>query len=208
MFMDLMETEGTEQLNLPCHLLLFAKRALDIALCVAFGGGVAFVVLLFPFAQAQEQLRVSVADVNLQRHDRIAFLFGQAEQLVDLRFVHQQLARSRRVGRIEPVALLERADMHVVDKNLAVADRRKRIPDVHSAIADRFDFSSRQDHARFVGVFDEIIMGSFFVLREYLAFTFLTHVHPPPEAPRGSLPDINCINSGGQKQGCAATADA
>ncbi|MNW68183.1 hypothetical protein D3C74_468960 [compost metagenome] len=66
--------------------------------------------------------------------------------------------------------------MHVVDMDLAVPDRCERIPDIHPGVPNRLDLRAGEHHARFVGIFDEIIMGSFFVLRQHLTVTLLTHV--------------------------------
>lgn len=180
------------------HLLLLPKHALDIPLGIAFGGVGAFVVLLFPFAEAEKKLCIAVFDVNFQRNDGVALLLGQAEQFTDLGFVQQQLARTSRIDRIEPVPLLERADVHVMDVDFPVPDRRKSVPDVRPSVPKRFDLGPGEHHAGLVGILDEIIMGSFFILGKYLAVGFLRHVHPPhPKL----LPELNCINSPGQNQG-------
>ncbi|MMZ68003.1 hypothetical protein D1872_306480 [compost metagenome] len=89
--------------------------------------------------------------------------------------MHQQLARPGRIGRVVSVPLLKRADVHVVDVNFAVSDRRERVADVHPGVPDRLDLGPGQHHARFVRILDEIVMGSFFVLGQHLAVIFLRH---------------------------------
>ncbi|MNM61138.1 hypothetical protein D3C81_724330 [compost metagenome] len=82
--------------------------------------------------------------------------------------------------------------MHVVDMNLTITDRSKSIPNVHSCVAYRLDLRTRQHHTCFISVFDEVVMGSFFVLSQYLAIIFLHHADPPHES--SCLLEINCIN--------------
>lgn len=158
------------------HFLLLAKRPLDIALRVLLGRGFTLVVVLLAFAETDETLGVAVANVHLKRHDRVAFLLGLAVQLVNLRFVHEQLARPRRVGRIEPVALGERADMHVMQENLAVPDRREGVVQVRAAAPKRLDLRAGQHHARLEGFFDEVIVRRFLVLsKRFVVLVFLPH---------------------------------
>lgn len=159
--------------------LLLAQRPLNVALRIAFGGGFALVVLLLPFAKTDQQLRVAVADINLERHDRISLLLGLAQQLVNLRLMQQQLARAGRIDRVEPVALLERADVHIVDEHFPVSDRSESVVNIRLAHPNRFNFRSCQYHARFERFLNEIVMGSFLILSELLAVTLLTHALTP-----------------------------
>ena len=165
-------------IQLSGHLLLLPQYALDIALSIALCGGVALVVLLFPLTKAKKQLGIAVADVNLQRHNGISLLLGQAEQLTNLCFMHQQLARPGRIGRIVPIPLLERTDMHIVYVNLTITNRSKGIADIHPGVTDRFDLRPRQHHARFIGILDKVVMGSLLILGQHLAVAiiFLRHV--------------------------------
>jgi len=150
------------------NLLTLAQRPLDIALCVPLGGGFALVVQLFPFAEADQHFGVAVAYIHLQRHKRKAFLLGQAEQLMNLHLMQQQLARSRRVRRVVAVAFFVRADVHIVQENLAVADGCERIVQVCAAAPERLDLGTGQHDPRFVRVLDEVVVGRFFVLRQRL----------------------------------------
>lgn len=165
--------------NLPRNLLLLPQRALNVPLGILFGGGFAFVVLLFTFAEADQQLCITVARVNLQRHDRVAFLLRLAEQLGNLLLMKQQLARTRWIGRVMPVALLERTDMHIVNEHFTVPDRRKSIVDVRFAVPNRLDLRTREHDARFVRLFDKIIMGRLLILRERLVVVLLAHAYSP-----------------------------
>ena len=138
--MEIMHSTATAGRScLAGHLLLLAQRALYVPLGISLGCGIALVVLLLAFAQTNQQLGVAVADINLQRHQRVAFLLSETEQFVNFGFLEKKLARSRRIARIEPVTLFERANMHIMNERFAVTNQRERIADVGPAVAQRLD---------------------------------------------------------------------
>ncbi|MNB96967.1 hypothetical protein D3C75_441840 [compost metagenome] len=81
-------------------------------------------------------------------------------------------------------------------EDLAAANRGESVPDVRASIAQRFDFRSREDHARLVGILDKIIMGSLFVLGEHFPVCFFTHDnHSLNRLMRRKTSDLYCIKT-------------
>ncbi|MNR25470.1 hypothetical protein D3C85_1426240 [compost metagenome] len=69
--------------------------------------------------------------------------------------------------------------MHVVDVNFTVPNGGESISNIDTGIPDGFNLRSRQHHACFKRVFNEVVMGSFLVLGQNFPVTFLTHVLTP-----------------------------
>jgi hypothetical protein len=65
-----------------------------------------------------------------------------------------------------------------MDEYFSVADRRKRVTDIRFTPPHRLDLRASQYHARFVSLFDKIIMGRLFVLSErFIVRILLAHDH-------------------------------
>lgn len=99
---------GVPGIPLKCGLLLLAQRPLYVPLGIAAFRRFPLVVQFLPFGQTEQQFRVPVLDINLQRNQGVSLLLGGAQQLVDFLAVKEQFPGSRRVRRIEPVAVRKR----------------------------------------------------------------------------------------------------
>src|SRR5258708_16392692 len=123
----------------------------------------AFVVELLALGEAEFNLGAPAAEVNLQRHHRVALFAGMAPPAVDLAPMHQQLARAdflvtelsgRRVG----------ADMHAVQERLTVFDPRVAVTQVDLVRAQRFDFGAGQCESALKRLLDTEILPSFAIV--------------------------------------------
>ena len=160
--------------------MLLTQRSLDVALGIALLGVFPLVVFLFPFAESDEHFGEAIFRVDFQGHQDITVPFHESEQLVDFFALEQKLASPGRIVRIAPIPLFIRADVHVVNEGLPLADGGKAVGNVRPARADRFDFGSGEDDARLVRFLDKIVVGSFFILRKRLVKCLLGHQRSLP----------------------------
>jgi hypothetical protein len=92
------------------------------------------------------ELGASLADVELQRHEREALRLAASDQLGDLVPVEEQLpGRGRLV--VVPVPLLVRRDVRADQPRLAALDAGVRLGEVDAAGADRLDLGPGQREA-------------------------------------------------------------
>jgi hypothetical protein len=122
----------------------FGERALHVALGVALLDRLALVVAVPAARDRDLDLRARAAEVHARRDERQAALGDAAGEALELAAVGQQLARAlrlvvlprgRRVGR----------DVHVVEPQLAVAQGRVAVLELHRAFAQRLDLGALQD---------------------------------------------------------------
>jgi hypothetical protein len=125
-----------------------ADGPLHLALHLAILDRLALVALVLAARQRDLHLGAHAAgEVDARRDEREALLARLADQPLDLRAVHEQLARAlglvvlprgRAVGR----------DVDVVEPDLAVVDGGVAVLDLRLALAQRLDFGAGQHHAR------------------------------------------------------------
>jgi len=96
--------------------------------------------------------------VQVQRHQRIAALLDLADELADFLGFQQQLARAHGVGVDVGGGRGQRAHVHAKQVQFAIAHDDVAFLELHTAIADRFDFPALQNQAGLVAVFDEIVV--------------------------------------------------
>ena len=123
----------------------------------------ALIIVMLAAGQRELQLRAAMLEVDLERHEGEALLACLAEQLDDLRLVHQELARAQRIV-IEDIPLLIRADMHMLDENLAILDDSIAVLEIGLAGPQGFDLCPLQSQPCLKGLMDEKIMTCLAVL--------------------------------------------
>ncbi|MNP61376.1 hypothetical protein D3C76_1565530 [compost metagenome] len=70
--------------------------------------------------------------------------------------------------------------MHIMNVNFTVANGGKRISNIRTAVTKRFDLRSGKHHARFIRIFNEVVMGSLFILCKHFTLSIiLAHVLTP-----------------------------
>src|SRR5262245_1251073 len=82
----------------PSPALPAATSALDLAPRVALGDGLALVVSLPAAGDTEQQLRIAVGEVELERDDGVALARHRRLELLDLGAVQEELAGAHRVG--------------------------------------------------------------------------------------------------------------
>ena len=99
---------------------------------LAFGfaplDGLPLVVFLFPFGETHRDLHSAVLEIHADRHEGHAFFDRLSHELPDFVSVEQQLATAQRfVIGVAPMAV--RADVHVIEKRLAIIDLGRSCPE-------------------------------------------------------------------------------
>src|SRR6185312_1000713 len=139
----------------------------------------ALVVLFLALRGRHRHLDAAVLEVETRRHERHALLDRLADQLADLVAVQQELAPAQRLV-IGVAAMAVRADVDVVEEDLAVLDAREAVAEVHAAFADRFHLGAEQDEAGFEGLEQMEVVKGLPVLGDVflgeLALGFFSHV--------------------------------
>lgn len=129
--------------------------------------GFPLVVLAFAFDQSDFQFRLAVSEVEFERDERIAFLFGFAPQAFDLPAVHQQFAFAAWLVSGVACVFVGR-DMHVHDPQFPIFHATISVREAHFACRDRFDLRAGERHSRLVGVFYMVVVVGFAVRRDEL----------------------------------------
>src|SRR5258706_13405954 len=112
-----------------------ARFALDLAPLY----GLALVVVFLAFGETHGHLDAAVLEVQPDGHERHALFDGLADQLADLLAVQQQLAPAQRLV-IRVAAVAVRADIDVVEIDLAVLQAREAVARVDAAFTDGLTF--------------------------------------------------------------------
>ena len=92
--------------------------------------------------------------------------------------MQQQPFRAHGVG-VEDAALLIRADVHALHKDLSVPDLRVTLTQVHPALAERLNLGAFQFDAAFVGFFHKIVVAGTAVLCHGFDAFGLCHASTP-----------------------------
>src|ERR1051326_6076323 len=107
----------------------------------------ALVVVLLAFRERHRHLDAAVLEIQPRRNERHSLLDGLADQLPNLVAMQQQLSPPQRfVVRVPAMAV--GADVHVVEKDLAVFHPREAVAQVDAAFAVCFYFGAEQNEAR------------------------------------------------------------
>src|SRR5208282_1891906 len=133
------------------------ERALDFAIRSPAREHVALVVRVLAFGEPKLNLGASVLEVNFQRDDRVALLAHAAPQAIDLAPMHQQFSRASFL-----VAELARrrvsADVHALEKRLAVLDARVTVAQICAMRPQRLDLGAREREAGLDSLLDKEVM--------------------------------------------------
>jgi len=124
--------------------------------------GVALVVEPLPFGHADLQLGFAVLKIEFGRHQSQALFLNLADQLPDFVTMQKQSAHPQRIG-IFAVAELVRADMHVADEDLTVADAAVGLLEVDLAGAQRFDLRPFELESGFKNLLYKVIVKGLLV---------------------------------------------
>ena len=112
---------------------------------------------LLAFGQRDFNFYFTVLEIHPGGDQSQSTLLRLADQLADLFFMHQQLARAQR-GVIKDVAVLIRADVAIQQPELAIFDQAVSIFEVASAGPDRFDLGPGQRNPRLKFFQQEVVM--------------------------------------------------
>ena len=162
------------------YLLAFLPafdRSLDLA--TGFAGLDAFapVVLFLAFRERQLDLRPALfRKINPQRDEGEPFLLRLPDQLVDFLPMQQQLAGAQGIV-IHDIAVAVRADVTMVEKDLAVIDGGVAVLEIHPAIAQRLHFSPAKHHTRLQPLFNEVVVVGLPIGRDDLVLVLLLLFH-------------------------------
>src|SRR5699024_1267948 len=102
-----------------------------------------------------------------QGNDGIALLHDAGVELADLRLVQEELLGPQGIL-VEDVSVVVRADVHALDKGLAVADLDVAVLEVALARADGLDLRAKELDARLQLILYEVIVPRLAVLRALL----------------------------------------
>jgi hypothetical protein len=122
--------------------------------------------MLLALGQADLHLDPPARVVQVERHQRVAGTLDLADQLGDLRRVQQQLAGAGRVGLDMGRGLGQRRDVRADQVQLGTAHDHVALLELRAPGADRLHFPSLECDARLDALFDEEVVGRFFVLND------------------------------------------
>src|SRR3989338_3750773 len=114
----------------------------------------------FPSTKGNFNLRVTLFEINLKRHDRHALLRTWPFKPVNLAAVKQKLPRPHGVDFDVSLNSGIRIDMAIHQKSLAADNPDKGLVQIDFAFANRFDFMTGQTDSRFIAFENEIIKFS------------------------------------------------
>lgn len=145
-------------------LSVIPHAALHITLGVLLGDGLTLVIVFLTATEANLQLGPAVlVDIELKGHQGHALEGQLARKLTDLLLVQKQLAVAQRIH-VKSVPLLVRGNVHAHDYGFAVTNADVGFLDGNLALTDGLDLRARQDDARLVGLFHEVVVVGFFVV--------------------------------------------
>lgn len=135
------------------------EGAVNLALGVALGNGVALVVELLAPGEGDFELGAVVLEVEAKGDDGDALLRDFRVEFLNLPPVQEELAGAGGFRLLLVRAgLLVGGDVHVSHPRLAVADGDEAVAEVDFALAHALDFGAREDEARFKGfVYEEVV---------------------------------------------------
>ena len=107
--------------------------------------------------ESQRHFGVSPPEVHFERDERESFLLGLARQASDLLTVKKKLANSFRIH-IGPVRLLVRRNVKAVEPHLSLLYSRESIVEGELAGAERLHLGPLEDHPRFIGIEDFVLV--------------------------------------------------
>ncbi|MNV66238.1 hypothetical protein D3C71_1589830 [compost metagenome] len=121
-------------------------------------------MLSLALGQGNFAFHKAVFPVQIERHQRVAFLLDLADEALDVVFLEQQFLGARRFGVDVGGGGLERMDQAAEQIQLAIADQHVAIGQLHLAFAQGLDLPAVQHHARLVAFLEEIVVGRFLVV--------------------------------------------
>src|SRR5690606_1271074 len=147
--------------------LVLAHDALETPFTLAFCDIRSLVVELLSSRQSNLHLYIPVLEVELQRHDRIAFLLCRITPFLDLPTMHEQLAGPDRVV-IHLIAVRVRRDVAIEHDHLSVLNGTVSILQVRLSVSQGLHLSARQNHASLERIVDVVVVPSLTVRRDDL----------------------------------------
>ena len=130
------------------------------------------VVSLPAFGQADSDFDATVFEVDIQRDQCEALLFGTLGEFMQLAFVKQQFARARGLV-IHQVGLRVLIDVGPDQPQLATANARVGFLQRDFAIADAFYFAAKQGYAAFQVVEDVVVEPCLAIFADVLRIRIL-----------------------------------
>ena len=146
------------------------QRALNIALLIAFGNGLALVMDLLTACDRDLNLHKRVLfEVHLRRDNRHTALANLLFDKADLFLMQKQLALAVGVD-ISNVTVTVRRDMNIVQPRLAPANQNETVGKLAIVLAKGSDFGSRQLDAGLEAFEDLVFVERTAILRDGLSF--------------------------------------
>src|SRR5690348_9046112 len=160
-------TDGSAPTGSPAAFDPPAHLAGDLPLGIPFGQVLPLVVGPLAAGQCQLDLHVAAGEVELQRHQGQPALLRPLLQPLDLGLVQQQLSLppGRVVG---PGALRVLGDVHALQPDLALVDRRVPVHQRGAALPQGLDLGAHQRDAGLVRVHDRVVVPGLAVGRDDL----------------------------------------
>ena len=135
-----------------------------LSLAFAVFDGVAFVVFGFAFGQSEFTFYFSGLPVQVQWHQRVAFLFHFADQSLDFSPVEQELSGANLIGADVRGGRIQWVNLQADDENFILAHHNVAVGQLHLAFTQRFDFPALQNHAGFQALFKKIVVSRLFII--------------------------------------------
>ena len=129
------------------ELLGVAHGSSNLSFRVAFGEGLAAILLLFSSRESQFDLGPSALEVELQRDDGERLGLGLVVEVFYLVSVHEKFALAIRIVTAESHCEGPRGYVHLEEPEFTVVDSRVRVGDLGVALAQRFHLGASQHDA-------------------------------------------------------------
>ena len=136
---------------------------MKIAFVLFFLDSIAFVMQFFASAKSEFDFDESVLKVHFERNERVTLLLDFSAEFVDFGAVEEQLSRATGVNVVVTAHLIRR-NMCAEHKHFAVFDYDETISEVDCSETYGLHFTPDERDARLVGVLDEIVVISLFVV--------------------------------------------
>jgi len=137
------------QLNVPRHVSLRRKRqasclrskyALLLPLPLSILFGLAFVMLLFAFGEADLELDPAVLEMQIERYEGVTGALDFADQTLEFSGVQQQLSRASRIGLNVRGSGGQGSDMSANEVQTAIFHDDIRLGDLRATCPDGLGF--------------------------------------------------------------------
>ena len=139
-------------------------QPLFLTLPVALFLGIPLVMLFFAFGEADLELDPAVLEMQIERYEGVTGALDFADQALEFTGVQQQLSRASRIGLNVCGSGGQGGDMSPDEVQPAILHYHIRLGDLRATCPDGLGFPATKRHARFVLLFDEVVVKGFAIL--------------------------------------------